>query len=89
MTSSAHRARPCSSAQAYVEQQKRSRSAVISEIVIFAVVVLALSTTAILTRSRAMHQTGATTGEVDPATAGSGAAAAVQLLVNVDDFMFG
>mmetsp|Transcript_32768 Transcript_32768/g.81375 ORF Transcript_32768/g.81375 Transcript_32768/m.81375 type:complete len:718 (-) Transcript_32768:130-2283(-) len=39
------------SKEAYVEQQKRSKSLVISEIVVFAVVVMALATTAILTRS--------------------------------------
>lgn len=42
-----------------MEQQQRSKSAVISEIVLFSVLVLALSTTAILTRSRAVHQTDA------------------------------
>lgn len=53
--------------QAYVEQQQRSKSAVISEIVLFSVLVLALSTTAILTRSRAVHQTDAGgTGGADP-----------------------
>jgi hypothetical protein len=39
-------------AQAFIEQQKRSRVLVLTEILTFSVVVAALATTAILTRSR-------------------------------------
>jgi len=40
------------SSEAYVTQQRRSRVLVITEIVVFSIIVLALATTAILTRSR-------------------------------------